>query len=437
MGITRQFKKLGIPYNKEKRLANFDKFLLKTGLSKNPKVYRNYKIDLKKNIQTIDNVRYIHCCAAIQLLGQGKSKTSKDIYKKIKKYEDIYVYNYNCMNFNNSNNDVDCVKNNNVPELMENIQLINCKSFAEQNNFPVNRSDIHVVIVGGEVYFRGHDVCTILEYKIPKDAVRDNVLDECKKTAAQLIEFYEEVPNRPPEFLNNEQKNTVYINEEGLYDLIISSRMKKAKEFRRWLTKDVLPNLRKHGSYIINPIKTDYAEYRINNLEKYRKYNVLYVLYLGVIDGMSLFKFGITNDIHRRYREHIDEYTTPGNEVYPVHIIKCPYNNNIEKSLLNELQIMNLQVSRRFPKEGRKYNPVHKELFTISNVHTFNSIKRILDNIAYLTVTPEKYKLLESDLENTKKLWRKDIEKLDDKDDIICGLKRELALKDKLIKLLE
>ena len=52
-------------------------------------------------------------------------------------------------------------------------------------------------------------------------------------------------------FDGNQNKETIIINESGLYSLILSSKLPKAKEFKRWVTSEVLPSIRKHGAYMI------------------------------------------------------------------------------------------------------------------------------------------------------------------------------------------
>ena len=49
--------------------------------------------------------------------------------------------------------------------------------------------------------------------------------------------------------LTNNQKNTIYINEAGLYSLILRSKLESARAFKRWVTKDVLPSIKKTGRY--------------------------------------------------------------------------------------------------------------------------------------------------------------------------------------------
>lgn len=93
---------------------------------------------------------------------------------------------------------------------------------------------VRTMEIDGEPYFVGKDVAEILGYSNPQKALRDHI-DEEDKTLNDL-------------FTVNGTKG-VLINESGLYSLILSSKLPKAKEFKRWVTSDVLPSIRRHGLY--------------------------------------------------------------------------------------------------------------------------------------------------------------------------------------------
>ena len=97
-----------------------------------------------------------------------------------------------------------------------------------------------VRIIKGEnntPWFVGKDVATILGYKDPKRSIYDHV-DEEDKTIV-LIQH----PG------SNYKSNTTLINESGLYALILSSKLPQAKQFKHWVTSEVLPTIRKNGMY--------------------------------------------------------------------------------------------------------------------------------------------------------------------------------------------
>lgn len=96
----------------------------------------------------------------------------------------------------------------------------------------------------GEPWFVGKDVAEILEYTNTTKAILTHVDDEDKKILTSQNGTLENIPNR----------GLTIINESGLYALIFSSKMKKAKEFKRWVTSEVLPAIRKHGAYMSDEV---------------------------------------------------------------------------------------------------------------------------------------------------------------------------------------
>ena len=97
--------------------------------------------------------------------------------------------------------------------------------------------EIRTLQLNNEIYFVGKDVAIVLGYTNPRKAIIDHV-DEEDKTDGVTIR----------DSIGREQ-NPVCINESGLYSLILSSKLESAKRFKRWVTSEVLPTLRKTGSY--------------------------------------------------------------------------------------------------------------------------------------------------------------------------------------------
>jgi prophage antirepressor-like protein len=93
----------------------------------------------------------------------------------------------------------------------------------------------------GEPLFVARDVCQVLEYNDTTQAIRKNVSPEYVFSISDVVPS----PRHPP----GTQPRTKLINECGLYELIFSSRMDRAKLFKKWVFEDVLPSLRKTGRY--------------------------------------------------------------------------------------------------------------------------------------------------------------------------------------------
>lgn len=103
---------------------------------------------------------------------------------------------------------------------------------------------VRSITVNGEPYFVGKDVAEILGYGNTRDALIAHV-DEEDRTVIQKSEIPTlDIPNC----------GLTVINESGLYSLILSSRLPSAKRFKRWVTSEVLPAIRKHGVFALDDI---------------------------------------------------------------------------------------------------------------------------------------------------------------------------------------
>lgn len=108
-----------------------------------------------------------------------------------------------------------------------------------QEIFNFKGQEVRTVTIDNEPYFVGKDVADILGYSNSRDALSKHVDTEDKLTS-QIATA-------------GQMRNQTIINESGLYSLILSSKLPQAKEFKRWVTSEVLPAIRKQGAYV-----TDY-----------------------------------------------------------------------------------------------------------------------------------------------------------------------------------
>ena len=99
---------------------------------------------------------------------------------------------------------------------------------------------VRAVMIDDEPWFIGKDVAEALGYSNPRDALAKRVDDEDKGVAKR-------------DTLGGSQDFTV-INESGLYSLILSNKLPKAKAFKRWVTHEVIPSIRKSGAYITDSL---------------------------------------------------------------------------------------------------------------------------------------------------------------------------------------
>lgn len=104
--------------------------------------------------------------------------------------------------------------------------------------------EIRSMTIDGEPYFVGKDVAAALGYSNPRKAIGDHV-DEEDKGVTKC------------DTLGGGQNLTI-INESGMYSLILSSKLEGAKRFKRWVTSEVLPSIRKTGAYATNSTAAEY-----------------------------------------------------------------------------------------------------------------------------------------------------------------------------------
>ena len=96
---------------------------------------------------------------------------------------------------------------------------------------------IRTIVKDNDVWFVGKDIAEALGYSNTRDAVARHVDDE-DKTSVVISDGG-----------SNYKSKTTFINESGLYSLVLSSKLPNAKKFKRWVTSEVLPSIRKHGMY--------------------------------------------------------------------------------------------------------------------------------------------------------------------------------------------
>lgn len=115
-------------------------------------------------------------------------------------------------------------------------------------SFNQSSTPIRVQIINDEPWFVAKDVCDVLELTNHRMAIKS--LDEDEVNSTYLTDAL------------NRQRITNIVNESGLYTLIFQSRKPEAKAFRKWVTSEVLPSIRKKGYYGMYKPKTDFIDAR-------------------------------------------------------------------------------------------------------------------------------------------------------------------------------
>ncbi|AVH74743.1 phage antirepressor [Weissella koreensis] len=104
--------------------------------------------------------------------------------------------------------------------------------------FNFEQSNVRTMMIDNEPYFVGKDIAEVLGYSNPQKAIRDHI-DNDDKTVNES-------------FTVNGTK-IILINESGVYSLIFGSKLDSAKRFKKWVTSEVLPSIRKTGGYQMQP----------------------------------------------------------------------------------------------------------------------------------------------------------------------------------------
>lgn len=104
---------------------------------------------------------------------------------------------------------------------------------------------VRTLVIDNEPWFVGKDVASILGYERPTDAIIDHVDEEdCK-----ILTFKAFAKTVSSLWSGNDFSNKTLISESGVYSLIMGSRLHEAKKFKHWVTSEVLPSIRKTGTY--------------------------------------------------------------------------------------------------------------------------------------------------------------------------------------------
>lgn len=102
--------------------------------------------------------------------------------------------------------------------------------------FKYEEKQVRTQLINNDIWFVGKDVADILGYSNTAKAIRDHV-DEEDKLTERIV-------------LSGQNREVIFINESGLYSLVLSSKLESAKKFKKWVTSEVLPTIRKHGAYM-------------------------------------------------------------------------------------------------------------------------------------------------------------------------------------------
>ncbi|WP_314879348.1 BRO family protein, partial [Haemophilus parahaemolyticus] len=106
--------------------------------------------------------------------------------------------------------------------------------------FKFENTPVQTIVENNEIFFRAAQLAELLQYKNPHKAIKDHV-DPDDLTKREIVNTI------------NKRAQVLFVNESGMYSLVLSSKLEQAKKIKRWVTSEVLPAIRKTGKYQLQP----------------------------------------------------------------------------------------------------------------------------------------------------------------------------------------
>jgi prophage antirepressor-like protein len=169
-----------------------------------------------------------------------------------------------------------------------------------------NHKIIVIIDNNNIIWFNAKQICISLEYKQTKQTII-NIVEKSDKI---------QLKNMNISFEMQQQPDSIYINESGLYTLLITSKNKKSKKFIKWITNDVLPKLRQKNIFSpdenITKLLKKINELELKNkllqndlkLEKFPEGAMVYVIEDRDINNEIYYRIGKTDDMNKRIKIH-------------------------------------------------------------------------------------------------------------------------------------
>jgi prophage antirepressor-like protein len=238
------------------------------------------------------------------------------------------------------------------------------------------------------IWFKFSNIAYILEYKDRNDVLKKHVDKKYRKHIKDIKTNQEIIKQKP---------DTVYINESGLYKLLIRSRMKKAEKFQTWLIEQALPKLREYGKYEVD-IKTlgkiEKLNYKISLLTKSNKQLKKNLtknkypkgMHFYVLKDEDMYKIGYTKDLNKRLATY---NTGKANKAIYSYYKKTDCAKEIEecmKALLNEYiynsdkEFYNCSLNKIL-KEVRRCLKLEEECSNCKDIQKGGGINNIILNL--------------------------------------------------------
>jgi len=257
--------------------------------------------------------------------------------------------------------------------------------------FTYEEADVLVVLdAESKPWYKGKDICDILEYNNTKRAITTNVDEKYKKQYADLIN--KGSAKRP---LEKVHAQTIFISNSGVFQLV--SRSKKPEAIKLWefITETILPELFAKGTYSLPTKQTDIARltknfYDDNMLSNYKDILAVYLAYIGEYNGKHILKFGKSNDFVRRdLMEHRKMYKT----FNVIKIWETLANDLVETNIKYNFMSKNMLTTLTKKELNIKCNEQTKrELVILNEVNDLDYCLNMINTVVNTTVLPQELK---------------------------------------------
>jgi len=224
-----------------------------------------------------------------------------------------------------------------------------------------------------KVWFHANEVAAFLEYNIPKKAIYDHVRTEDKIKFHEILKV---VPNQE-HLKDNAQPETIFINTDGIFDLVTKSNMKLARQFRSWLVHELLPCILDTGFYVspaltqaqlvelqskvqekeiekqqLQLLLRNESQIRSNKISRNQLHNTvpldeLYILTTRKYAQDYIYKIGKSSNTPKRLKS-LNTARIKDDELYICHVSKCYDANSAETHIHTLLDRYRLQNTREF-----------------------------------------------------------------------------------------
>lgn len=249
-----------------------------------------------------------------------------------------------------------------------------------------------MVFAPDEPYFRGRSLTNMLEYVKSAKALdrlspkyRSNLQDLYEQkgmpiSGGRMLEDKGESQVDPPTepTLGYHDAKSTWVNEHGLYQLILGSEKPEAGHFKEWVVSEVLPTIRKTGSFALGVEEDERALMSV-----YKDQRVFYMGDIGTIDAGEHAKFGTTENINRRVSEHKRDFSKFRLKV----VIPSDHHRAVEEAFKGHSTIKANKVRKTINDKVQTELIVLSESFTLKDAESIAKMLAIEQDIAGSTGT--------------------------------------------------